>query len=191
MKPAEPPPPPPHRVHFRLGAGIEMHPTPSLRTQRMNTILRLQYPLFEHYQALREQMLDLLTSADLGFAPPGNPTLGQLCREIGETEYCYVESFRNFSLNFDFRANDPALAGNVDHLRSWYAQLDAELYSAISALSDEDCEGRLIDRGGWRIPPRTQLEIYKEALLIFYGKASVYLKALEKPLTEQWRQWIA
>lgn len=156
----------------------------------MNAILRQQYPLFEHYQALRGQMLDLLTDADLGFALPGNPTLGKLCREIGETEHCYVESFRLFSLSFDFRADDPALEHDLARLRDWYSQLDAELHAAVAVLSDEDCEGRLINRGGWKVSPRIQLEIYKEALLIFYGKASMYLKALDKPRPEQWREWI-
>jgi hypothetical protein len=33
--------------------------------------------------------------------------------------------------------------------------------------------------------------IYREALLIFYGKASIYLKALGKTLPEQWQAWIA
>lgn len=157
----------------------------------MNAILRDQYPLFEHYQALRSQMLDLLTDVDLAFTLPGNPTLGELCREIGETEHCYVESFRHFTQNFDFRADDPALERDLARLREWYARLDTDLHAAISALSDDDCENRLIDRGGWSVPPRIQLEIYKEALLIFYGKASVYLKALDKPRTEQWREWIA
>ncbi len=157
----------------------------------MNTILRDQYPLFQHYQALRSQLLDLLTDADLAFALPGNPTLGELCREIGETEYCYVESFRTFSLSFNYRADDPNLERDLARLREWYAQLDTNLHDAIAALSDDECETQLIDRGGWRIPPRMQLEIYKEALLIFYGKASVYLKALDKPRTEQWQEWIA
>lgn len=157
----------------------------------MNTILRTQYPLFEHYQALRGQMLDLLTDADLAFALPGNPSLGELCREIGETEHCYVESFHSFSLSFDYHADEPLVERDVARLREWYERLDAGLRAAVSGLSDEECENRLIDRHGWRISPSIQLEIYKEALLIFYGKASVYLKVLEKPLTEQWREWIA
>jgi hypothetical protein len=39
--------------------------------------------------------------------------------------------------------------------------------------------------------PTFQLEVYKEALLIFYGKASVYLKAMGKPRPQQWQEWIA
>ncbi|MFP4346453.1 MAG: hypothetical protein ACLFU8_17340 [Anaerolineales bacterium] len=41
------------------------------------------------------------------------------------------------------------------------------------------------------MPPHVQLEIYKEALLIFYGKVSVYLKALGKVPSEHWQAWIA
>lgn len=32
-----------------------------------------------------------------------------------------------------------------------------------------------------------QFNIYREAVLVFYAKASVYLKALEKPVDEEWR----
>ena len=50
---------------------------------------------------------------------------------------------------------------------------------------------RQIDRGdGFNTSPRAQLEIYKEALLIFYAKASIYLKAPSIPLPEQWADWI-
>ena len=33
----------------------------------------------------------------------------------------------------------------------------------------------------------TPLNIYKEALLIFYGRSKIYLKALGKPVPEHWR----
>lgn len=157
----------------------------------MNTILQNQYPLFEYYQALRQQLLDLLTDDDLEFSLPGNPTLGELCREIGETEYCYIESFRNFTQDFSYRVDDPTLEHSVARLRAWYDQLDAGLHAAIASLSDGECQNRMIDRHGWQVAPHVQLEIYKEALLIFYGKVSVYLKALDKPRPEQWREWIA
>ena len=44
--------------------------------------------------ALRGQLLDLLTDADLGHALPGNPPLGVLCREAGRLDEIYIDSFR-------------------------------------------------------------------------------------------------
>ncbi len=35
-----------------------------------------------------------------------------------------------------------------------------------------------------------QFQIYHEALLMFYAKASVYLKALQKSVNEEWRTGI-
>lgn len=80
---------------------------------------------------------------------------------------------------------------SVDQLMAWYNALDAELEAAVAGLSEEDVKTRQIDRGGWSLPPTIQLEVYKEALLIFYGKASVYLKAMGKPRPQQWQEWIA
>ena len=49
----------------------------------------------------------------------------------------------------------------------------------------------VIDRGeDFKVPPRIQLEIYREALLIFYGKVMVYLKAMDKPRPDIWNAWI-
>jgi hypothetical protein len=55
----------------------------------------------------------------------------------------------------------------------------------------KEIKTRQIDRGGWSLPPLIQLEVYKEALLIFYGKVGVYLKAMGKPRSQQWQDWIA
>ena len=61
--------------------------------------------------------------------------------------------------------------------------------AAFSALSEEEVQTRRIDRG-FPAPVRTQLHIYREALLIFYAKAVVYLHALNKPLPKQMVEWI-
>jgi uncharacterized damage-inducible protein DinB len=158
----------------------------------MNRIVSEQYGLFRLYQRLREQLLATLTDDDLAFTPGGaNPPLGELCLEIGETERSYIDSFVNFSQSFDYRHADRSLAGSVAGLRAWYEQLDAELYSAVAALSDEEVANRPIDRGhGFMVPAEVQLHIYQEALIIFYGKATVYLKLLGKPTSEQWQHWI-
>jgi len=38
--------------------------------------------------------------------------------------------------------------------------------------------------------PKEQLDTYREALLIFYGKVSVYLKSMGKTRSKEWRDWI-
>ncbi|GMQ79134.1 MAG: hypothetical protein BMS9Abin02_1692 [Anaerolineae bacterium] len=159
----------------------------------MNSIISEHYSLFELYQALREQLMEILSDSDLSYSPGGNnPPLGELCREIGEIETSYIQSFRNFKQEFNYRNSEPGLTSSVSSLREWFEELDSELKSTISDLSDEDLRSRLIDRGNdFQVSPRIQLEIYKEALLIFYGKSYVYLKAMGKELSQQWQDWIA
>jgi hypothetical protein len=120
-----------------------------------------------------------------------NPTLGALCREIGEVEVAYIQSFKTFKQDFTNRHTEPGLEDSVTALAAWFAELDRELKAVIGGLAEEDIKGRTIDRGGdFRPAPFIQLEIYKEALLIFYGKVSMYLKAMGKILPEQWQEWI-
>lgn len=159
----------------------------------MNRIITEQYGLFRYYQRLRADLAAALMDDDLALTPGGrNPTLGQLCVEIGETQRAYVESFRTFALDFAYGQADPTLANSVERLWTWYEQLDADLLAAVEALSEDDIANRSIDRGGgFRVPAGVQLEIYKEALIIFYGKVSVYLKLLDKTPSEQWSEWIA
>ena len=151
------------------------------------------YPVFELYQALRNQLMALLDDDDLRFRPgEGNPTLGALCREMGEVQTAYIQSFKTFKLDFSYRNDEPSLEDSVQPLQAWFKELDQELKEVVSGLSEEDLNSKVIDRGpNFTLPPRIQLDVYKEALLIFYGKVSVYLKMLAKPLPEQWQQWIA
>ena len=158
----------------------------------MNSILTDYFPMFQMYQALRTQLMDSLRDDDLGYTPGGaNLPLGALCVEIGETEHAYVQSFRTFAIDFSYRNPEQDLETSVARLETWFQALDAELEATIAALTDEDVKTRQIDRGGWSLPPLIQLEVYKEALLIFYGKVSVYLKAMGKPRSQQWQDWIA
>jgi hypothetical protein len=159
----------------------------------MNSIMSDYYPLFRLYQRMREQVLDVLRDEDLAFQPGGdNVPLGVLCRGIGETEQCYIDSFKSFQLDFSYRYPNPDVDKSTVALRDWFQRLDQELEQAIAALSEEDIQNRLVDRGGdFRIRPNINLMIYQEALLIFYGKVSVYLKTLGKTPSEQWQHWIA
>jgi hypothetical protein len=151
-------------------------------------------PFFPGYQALRAQLMEILTDDDLGYRVGGaNPSLGALCREIGEIERSYVESFKTFRLDFGYRNADPRLETSVAALSSWYAELDRELTAAIEGLSEDEVANRTIDRTdfpGFAPLLLVQLDIYKEALLIFYSKVDVYVRALGKTPSEQWRKWI-
>ena len=159
----------------------------------MNTLVQNYFPIFKQYQAMRGQLMDVLTDADLSYDLGGETLpLGVLCKEIGEVQHAYIESFKTLTQNFDYRHPDSALATSVAKLKAWYAELDAELDRVIESFSESDLAGKIVDRGGgFTVPIHIQLDIYKEALIIFYGKASLYLRAMRKPRPQQIAEWIA
>ncbi len=176
----------------------ESGPEPRGGGARMNPILAsyLAAEYFGDYQALRDQLMDIVSDDDLACRVGGtSASLGALCREIGEIEHSYVESFRTFRQDFGYRHPDPRIETSVAALRAWYAELDRDLLAALETLSEEDMTSRRIARGdfdeGYFSPlPTEQLDVYREALLIFYGKASVYLRAMGTTLPPQWQAWI-
>ncbi|MDE2820657.1 MAG: DinB family protein [Chloroflexota bacterium] len=157
----------------------------------MNAQIQQFWDLNRMYTPLRDQLLEALSDDDLGFTPGGgSPTLGELCRELGETEYAYVQSFKTFKIDFSYRTNDDSYLGSVAKLSAWYRQLDEELEAALEGITDEDVATKQMDRDGYEVPIHISLDILREALLIFYGKVSVYVKAMGKPLPQQWQDWI-
>lgn len=164
----------------------------------MNSIVSeyLAASYFPEYQALRDQLMELLTDGDLAFRLRGSTvSLGALCREIGEIEHSYVESFKTFVQDFGYRNRDPRVGKSVVALTAWYAELDRDLMAALEGLTEEDSTGRRILRedfeaGYFEPTVADQLDVYREALLIFYGKVSIYLRAIGRPLPPQWQHWI-
>ena len=156
----------------------------------MNSIIENYYPTFEQYGAVRNQLLELLTDEDLAFKVEGNPTLGELCREIGQIQYSYLHSFKTFELSFDNKSEDGEGINSVAKFKAWYAEMDTDLKATIEVMSQDDVDNKSIDRGGWELPVKVNLTIYTEALLIFYGKVWVYLNAMGKELPKQWVEWI-
>lgn len=143
-------------------------------------------------QALRDQLMDLISDQDLAYKLPGyNLTLGELCEEMGQIQQIYTRSFKTFQQDWHYRGSKPEAPDSVASLQAWYKKLDAELNEALSALSEDDLHNKQIDRGhGFTPSLYVHFQVYREALLIFYAKASIYLKALEKQLTSQWKSWI-
>ncbi|RIK42630.1 MAG: hypothetical protein DCC55_08240 [Chloroflexi bacterium] len=183
-------------VDANICARIWLYPTNSRQRttpeDTMNSIMTEYWPTFEMYQSLRTQLMEILTDEELRFSPGGaNPTLGALCKEIGEIEHAYIESFKHFTMDFSYRNPEAALEQSVARLTAWFAELDQELKATIAGLSEEEVQNKVVVRGpNFQLPLQIQLAVYQEALLIFYGKATVYLKALNKEPSQQWREWI-
>ena len=158
----------------------------------MNSDIKRFWDLNRMYTPLREELMASLSDADLAFTPGGeNPTLGELGRELGETEYAYAQSFKTFKIVFSYRMNDDSYMKSVDKLKAWYQQLDRELEAILESITDDDVANKQMDRGGYEVPIHISLDVLREALLIFYGKVSVYLKAMGKERTQMWRDWVA
>lgn len=139
---------------------------------------------------LRTQMMELLTDADLAFRFPNSPSLGELCLDMGDVERSYIDSFKTGRQVWGVRNTEPGLSGSVERLKAWYAALDEELDAVLNAIPDSDFQTKIVDRGDFTMRYGQQFHTYREAILIFAGKASIYLAALQKPLPEQWQQWI-
>ena len=164
----------------------------------MNSLVRDHLPAtyFAEYQLLRNELMDVLTDQDLAFRPGGTAfSLGELCREIGDIEQSYAEAFRAFQQDFGRRNPDRRMERSVAALTEWYADLDRDLRSALEALTEDDIADRRIARSDFDIEgfsplPSQELDVYREALLIFYGKVSIYLRAMGRELPGHWGAWI-
>lgn len=156
----------------------------------MNRFMQEKWPWIEGSHGMRSQLMDILSDADLAFCPGGQSmTLGALCREMGEIEHSYVQSLKTFKQDWSYHNTEAGLEGNVTRLKAWYQTLDEELKATVSAFSDEDLT-KTVDRGGFPMPVELQLDVYIQALLIFLGKATIYLKVMNKPLPKEIQEYI-
>ena len=156
----------------------------------MNRYMQEKWPWIEGTHALRVQLLDTLSDTDLAFSPGGqNMTLGALCREMGEIEHSYEQSLKTFQQDWSYHNTEADLESSVARLKAWFQTLDDELKATVAALSDEDLQ-KTVDRGGYKMPVELQLDVYLQALLIFFGKVTIYLKAMNKPLPQHIQEYI-
>jgi hypothetical protein len=154
----------------------------------MNSFMQEQWPTFEVGHAMRTELLDSLSDADLAFNPGGlSMTLGALFREMGEIEYSYIESLKTFKQDFKYRNTEPGMDTSVAKLKAWYQQLDGDMKATLEAFSDDDFK-KTIDRGFTRSVD-LQMQIYLQNYFIFFGKATIYLKVMNRPLSEKFQSW--
>lgn len=144
------------------------------------------------HHSMRDHLLSLVTDADLGYKLPGaNPTLGQLLVEMGDIQGVYTHSFATLTLDWSHRQLPPPSPMTVESLKAWFAAHDDAMRLALGRFTDAELRVDGIDRGhGFIASPFVQHEIYREAVYIFYGKLSCYLKALERDAGDEWAAWV-
>lgn len=155
----------------------------------MNRLISEKWSWIEAIHDMRSQLFDLLSDADLAFTPGGqNMTLGALCCQMGETEHSYLQSLKTFRHEWSYGTTNADLASSVTRLKTWFQGLDDEMQAVMAAFSEE--ENKTIERGGEAVTVAFQLDVYVQAVLIFLGKAMIYLKAMNKLLPESFQEYI-
>jgi hypothetical protein len=109
---------------------------------------------------------------------------------MGDIQGVYTHSFET-SLDWAHRQLPPPAPITIARLQAWFEAQDDAMKSALGRFTEEELHIDLIDRGhGFIASPFVQHQIYREAVYIFYGKLSVYLKALERDAGEAWATWV-
>jgi uncharacterized damage-inducible protein DinB len=144
------------------------------------------------HHSMRDHVLTLVSDADLAYKLPGqNPTLGGLLVEMGDLQGVYTHSFETFTLDWAHRRLPPPADMTIAGLRAWFDAHDDAMKAALDRFTDEELHIDRIDRGGGFVAsPFVQHQVYREAVYVFYGKLSVYLRALERDAGEQWAAWV-
>lgn len=156
----------------------------------MNRYFEEKWSWIEGTHGMRLQLLDALRDENLSFNPGGeNVTLGALCRESGDVEYAYIQSLKTFTQDWSYHNQTPGIESSVAQLKAWYQALDEEMKTIVADFSDDDLK-KTIDRGGYPAPVDMQLDIYLQAQLIFFGKVSIYCKALKIEMTPTFKEYI-
>jgi hypothetical protein len=157
----------------------------------MNSLVNQWFELLQLTHAVRDELWEVINDSDLKHSLGGKTlTLGALIKEMGEVEYAYVQSFKTFKQDFTYRHKEAGLENSVDKLRGWYKQLDNDFNTTLNALSEADIQGKLIERPDGNLPFTTHFHFYREGLLMFMGKASLYLKSLRIPAPERFNDWV-
>jgi uncharacterized damage-inducible protein DinB len=144
------------------------------------------------HHSMRDHLLTVVSDADLAYKLPGeNPTLGELLVQLGDIQGVYTHSFETSTLDWTHRQLPSPAPITIASLQAWFAAQDEAMKAALDGLTEEELRIDRIDRGnGFVASPFVQHEIYREAVYIFYGKLSVYLKALMREAGEEWAAWV-
>jgi hypothetical protein len=140
---------------------------------------------------LRVELFGVLTDDDLAFSPGGtNLPLGELLVQMGEVEHSYLHGVKTLKQSWGFHNTEPGLSGSIERLTAWFNDLDAELTAVLGEFGDDDLTRQVVRESGYVMPIEMSLDVYVQAMLIYFGKATIYLKAMNRPLPETIEDWI-
>ena len=158
----------------------------------MNTLIEEKWVWIAGVHAMRSGLLESLSNADLVFNPGGqNSSLGELFREIGQVEQSYIDSFKNSKQDFLYRHPDPMLETSVANLTVWFQSMDAAFIETLSAITEADTHKTIQRPAGNAVTLSLQVDIYIQAMMIFFGKAIIYYRTMEKSLPHSIQTYIA
>ena len=156
----------------------------STKEKHMKRSIQERWPWLEEVRGMRSQLLDILSNADLSFSPGGqNMTFGALLCKMGDLEHSYIQSLKTGVRDLSYHNTEAGLESDITRIKAWFQALDDEMLDTISAFSNEELTRR-VDRGGFNSTVEREVDHYGEALLIFFGKATIYLKAMNNPVPE-------
>jgi hypothetical protein len=140
---------------------------------------------------MRNGALERLSDTDLQFSPGGdNLTLGELFKQSGELQHTYIQSLITLKQDWAYQNEEPGLATNLAQLTHWFEQLDQQMQDVLAQLDESDLQ-KQVDRSKGSIRPIiSQLDIYTQTMLIFFGKIVIYFRAMQKPLPPSIAEYI-
>jgi hypothetical protein len=154
----------------------------------VNKLIAQKDSLIDSTHNLRTEALNAITDAELNTKLGGQSlSLRELILEQGTIQMAYIECFRSFELRFDHAA--PEGVQSLEEIKIWFAELDSNLIAALGALSDDELK-RGVPRGNYTLPAEIVFYTYRESVMIFAAKASVYLRALNHALPGQIKSWV-
>jgi hypothetical protein len=143
----------------------------------------------EALHEMRGKVLTSLTDADLEFAITGNPTLGELLADFASVEDSYANSFTDLKQDWSSYKPMPALTSVTAYQATFNASF-SKVKTALSGYTTEQGKTVTVNRGGWEPTLIQQFDTYAQAVLIIFGKLTIYLRAMGKELPERWTEWV-
>ena len=158
----------------------------------MNHLEQDFLPLLDMGMDVLAEAIAEVDGTELEYTPAGeNVSLGELCRSMGDVAHAYAASYRSGRMDFSLSACERDRPQNGKEIADWIRAAEGELKDVVSVLSDEElCEKTIDLGGGWALPYVTQFHVYREALLIFFGRLDIYLRLIGKARPERWTQWV-